>query len=386
MTENRNQNYLGDSIAAVVVILMAVGTVLVFSAGASLTEEADFSNFYKSTRLRHLLLFPVGCAVLFAFSKFDYRRFAPANEWRKSLVTYLMLVSIILLGIVLIPGIGREINYARRWLMIPLGAFSLSFQPSELAKWVAVLFTAGYCTRYSRQMHQFWKRFVPLCAITGLIAGLILIEDFGTSALIVTVALLMLITAGVRLWYLLPPIPFGIAAFFWAIMSSQARQNRILAFLHPEKWRDSINYQPFQSLIALGSGGIFGKGLGRGISKYGHLPADTTDFIFAIIGEELGLVGTGAVIILFSILIFLGMQVVRKAGDRFGQLAATGIVLMLGIQAAINIGVVTVVLPTKGIPLPFVSSGGTSMLLSAAAAGILINIANQTEQECQNLR
>jgi cell division protein FtsW len=225
-----------------------------------------------------------------------------------------------------------------------------------------------------------------LCAITGLIAGLILIEDFGTSALIVTVALLMLITAGVRLWYLLPPIPFGIAAFFWAIMSSQARQNRILAFLHPEKWRDSINYQPFQSLIALGSGGIFGKGLGRGISKYGHLPADTTDFIFAIIGEELGLVGTGAVIILFSILIFLGMQVVRKAGDRFGQLAATGIVLMLGIQAAINIGVVTVVLPTKGIPLPFVSSGGTSMLLSAAAAGILINIANQTEQECQNLR
>ena len=133
---------------------------------------------------------------------------------------------------------------------------------------------------------------------------------------------------------------------------------RIIAFLNPDKWTDSINYQPSQSLIALGSGGLWGKGLGRGISKYGHLPEDTTDFIFAIIGEELGFVGNAAVILLFILFIWLGILVVMRCGDRFGQLLAGGIVLSIAIQAAINIAVVTVVVPTKGIPLPFVSAGG----------------------------
>ncbi len=155
--------------------------------------------------------------------------------------------------------------------------------------------------------------------------------------------------------------------------------NRLLGFLNLEKWTDTINYQPNQSLIALGSGGLWGKGLGRGICKYGQLPEDTTDFIFAIIGEELGFVGNAAVIMLFILFVWLGIMVVMRASDRFGQLLAGGIVLSIAIQAAINIAVVTVVVPTKGIPLPFVSAGGTSMLLSAAAVGVLLNIARQNE-------
>jgi cell division protein FtsW len=156
------------------------------------------------------------------------------------------------------------------------------------------------------------------------------------------------------------------------------RMQRIVAFLNPGEVAESANYQANQSLIALGSGGLLGKGLGRGICKYGHLPEDTTDFIFAIIGEEMGFVGTTAIIVLFIIFVWLGILVVKRCNDRFGKLLASGIILTIALQAAINIGVVTVVLPTKGIPLPFVSAGGTSMLLSAAAVGTLINIARQT--------
>ena len=158
-----------------------------------------------------------------------------------------------------------------------------------------------------------------------------------------------------------------------------------MAFLNPDKWTDSSNYQATQSLIALGSGGLLGKGLGRGICKYGHLPEDTTDFIFAIIGEELGFIGSVAIIVLFIVFVWLGMLVVIRCKDRLGQLIASGIVLAVGIQAAINLGVVTVVLPTKGIPLPFVSAGGTSMLVSAAAVGLLLNIAKQTDKPLEEI-
>jgi cell division protein FtsW len=176
-------------------------------------------------------------------------------------------------------------------------------------------------------------------------------------------------------------LPFGAVAFFFMLIRSPSRMRRIAAFLSPDKWTDSAAYQANQSLIALGSGGVWGKGLGRGICKYGHLPEDTTDFIFAIIGEELGFIGNAAVILLFIALVGLGILVVVRCRDRFGQLLAGGIVLAIAIQAALNIGVVTVVLPTKGIPLPFVSAGGTSMLLSAAAVGVLLNIARQSAAE-----
>jgi cell division protein FtsW len=184
----------------------------------------------------------------------------------------------------------------------------------------------------------------------------------------------MLLIGGAKLWHILTFVPFGLIGFVIVLIRSPGRLARLAAFLHPEKWADSVAYQANQSLIALGSGGLFGKGLGRGIFKYGHLPEDTTDFIFAIIGEELGLVGCLAVIALFAVFVWLGVLVVMRCKDDFGRLLAGGIILTIALQAAFNIGVVTVVLPTKGIPLPFISSGGTNMLLSAAAVGVLLNI------------
>jgi len=381
-------NPVSDSVAMVVVLLMAVGTVFVFSASANIGQEIDLHRFYEYASLRQILFFPLACLIMYFFSCFNYRRLSLANGWLRNPTVYLLILSIILLAIVLsqrlypvLPRLIPPINRHYRWLRIPIGSIAISFQPSELAKWAVVFFLAAVCDKIGPQIRLYRKRFIPICSVVGLVVILIIVEDFGTAALITLLAFLMLIIAGARLWHILPPLPLTAIAFYMAIKQSPARMQRITAFLNPDKWVDTINYQPNQSLIALGSGGLWGKGLGRGICKYGHLPEDHTDFIFAIIGEELGFVGNAAVILLFIMLVGLGILVVIRCKDRFGQFLASGIVLAIAIQAALNIGVVTVVLPTKGIPLPFVSAGGTSMLLSAAAVGVLINIARQSAGE-----
>lgn len=374
-------NYLDHYLASVVILLMSIGTVFVFSASAEITHQFEFQKFYDFPGSKQMLFFPIAIIIMFAFSFIDYRGIQLRRNIFKSPITYLLILSLILLILVLIPRIGTQINYARRWLRLPVGPITVSFQPSELAKWAVIFFVTAFCCRFKSSLHLYWKRFIPICAIIGVTVGLILIEDFGTAAFISMLTFLMLVIAGVKFSHILTLLPFGLIGFCAAILTSKAKTMRIIAFLNPEKWADSASYQANQSLIALGSGGPLGKGLGRGICKYGHLPEDTTDFIFAIIGEELGFVGTIAVIILFIIFIYLGLLVITRCSDTFGQLLAAAIVLTIAVQAAINIGVVTVVLPTKGIPLPFVSSGGTSLLLCAAAAGILLNIAKQTADE-----
>jgi len=387
-------NPVANYIVMVVVSLMAIGTVFVFSAGANIGQDLDLQKFYNYPGLRQILFFPLACLIMFAVSCFDYRRFslAPASStedrkrgWMRSPTTYLLVLSVVLLILVLLPQFGMEINRARRWLRIPAGPITVSFQPSELAKWAIILFLAGVCDRFATELKLYWKRFVPICFVVGLVAGLIVIEDFGTAAFISLLAFLMLIIAGVKWWHILTPLPLAAAAFLAVLIRSPSRMQRIIAFLHPEKLTDSAAYQANQSLVALGSGGLFGKGLGRGICKYGHLPEDTTDFIFAIIGEELGFIGDAVVILLFIAFVCLGILVILRCQDRFGQLLAGGIVLTIALQAAINIGVVTVVLPTKGITLPFVSAGGTSMLLSSAAVGVLLNIAKQSRTTSNEL-
>jgi len=375
-------NPVADGIAMVVVLLMAIGTVFVFSASVNITQEIDFQKFYSYPGLRQVLFFPLACLIMYSVSRFDYRRLSLSRGVSRNLTVYLLAVSVILLTIILIqrfsPIFGDFVplkNNRYRWVNIPLGPISISFQPSELAKWAVIFSLAGVCAKFGDEIKLFWKRFVPTCVAVGLVVALIIVEDFGTAALISLLAFLMLIIAGVKLWHILSPLPIVAITFYTAIAASQTRINRLTAFLHPDKWTDGINYQPHQSLIALGSGGLWGKGLGKGICKYGHLPFDHTDFIFAIIGEELGFIGNAAVILLFVALIGFGVLVIVRCKDPFGRLLASGIILAIAIQAALNIGVVTVVLPTKGIPLPFVSAGGTSMLLSAAAMGVLLNIA-----------
>ncbi len=381
-------NPVSDSIAMVVVLLMAVGTVFVFSASANIGQEIDLQKFYEYASLRQILFFPLACLILYFFSCMNYRRLSLDNGWLRNPTIYLLSLSIVLLAIVLsqkffpvFPESFVPDKVRLRWINVPLGPIAVSFQPSELAKWAVIFFVAAVCAKFRDGIRLYWRGFVPVCMVIGLVVALVIVEDFGTAAFIALLSFMMLIIAGVKWWHILTPMPFGAAAFAFMLISSPTRMKRIGAFLNPDKWADSASYQANQSLIALGSGGLWGKGLGRGICKYGHLPEDHTDFIFAIIGEELGFVGNAAVILLFIMLVGLGILVVIRCKDRFGQLLASGIVLAIAIQAALNIGVVTVVLPTKGIPLPFVSAGGTSMLLSAAAVGVLINIAKQSAGE-----
>jgi cell division protein FtsW len=380
---------IADFIAIIVILLMAIGTVFVFSASANISYEFELQRFYDYPGLRQIMFFPLACLIMYLTSHANYRRLSFDKGCFKNPVSYFLIISIILLIIILMQrffsifppdGFVPMKHNRYRWIHIPLGAYTASFQPSELAKWTIIFFLAGICDKFGEDIKQFWKRFMPICMLIGVVVALIILEDFGTAAFIALLAFLMLIIAGVKWWHILTPLPFGAAGFLFILISSPGRIVRIKAFLNPEQWADS-SYQANQSLIAIGSGGLWGKGLGRGICKYGHLPEDTTDFIFAIIGEELGFAGNAAVILLFILFIVLGVLVIILCQDRLGQLLASGIVLAIAIQAALNIGVVTVVLPTKGIPLPFVSAGGTSMLLSAAAVGVLLNIAKQSSSQ-----
>jgi len=367
------RNRLSDVIAMVILFLMATGAVMVFSAGASLGYEFDLRRFYDFPALRQIMFFPIAVIVLFAASLPDYRIWSFRGRWYTCPTVWLLVLSFILLAAVF--AVGTEMYGARRWLRIPLGPASVSFQPSEYAKWVMIFFLAAVCSAIGPNIRRYWTRFLPVCVVIGLMCVLIVIEDFGTAAIIGLMSLVVLIIAGVKWWHVLTLLPVGTTGLILALFQSPHRLKRVEAFLHPDRLTDSVRYQVNQSLVAIGSGGICGKGIGQGTCKYGHVPEDTTDFIFAIVGEELGLIGTLGVIALFVLFMFLGMVVVMRCRDRFGRLLAAGIVLTVGVQAAINIAVVTDVGPTKGIPLPFVSAGGTSMLLSAAAVGVLLNIA-----------
>ncbi|MGE5296678.1 MAG: FtsW/RodA/SpoVE family cell cycle protein [Solirubrobacterales bacterium] len=374
MTSTRSR--LSNGIAMVVLFLMATGAVMVFSAGATLGYEFDLRRFYDFPGLRQIMFFPIAVVVLFVASLPDYRIWGLRSRWYKWPIPWLLLVACVL--VVVAHEFGPEVNGARRWLRIPLGPANISLQPSEFAKWVMLFFLAGVCVKIGPDIKRYWTRFLPLCALIGLTCGLVVVEDFGTAVFIGLMSFLILFFAGVKWWHALTLLPVGLTGLVVALLQEPHRIMRLKAFFQPDALSDTVAYQANQSLVAIGSGGIWGKGIGQGTCKYGHLPEDTTDFIFAIVGEELGLIGTLGVIALFILFIFLGLAVVMRCRDRFGRLLAAGIVLAVGAQAALNIGVVTVVLPTKGISLPFVSAGGTSMLLSAAAVGVLLNIAAQS--------
>lgn len=382
MSDSINVKNPGAIVAGIVVVLMAIGTVMVYSAGANLTGDLNLEHFWDSTTIRQLIFFPIAIALMYLISKIDYHHLSfTKSGWKWSFTTWLLLLTIILLVVVLIPShFSVSRNNARRWLSLPLGAASISFQPSELAKWAIIFFLAAAIDLFGETVKFFKSRFLPICCVVGVVVILIVKEDFGSAALVIALTFFMLLVGGARLIYLLSPLPIVIAGAVYVIIKSPARMSRIMAFLKPEELASGAAYQANQSLIAIASGGIFGKGLGNGVCKYGHLPEDTTDFIFAIVGEEFGFFGVAMLILLFVAFVLVGTLIIVRCKDRFGQLLASGIIAAVGIQAAINIGVATVVLPTKGIGLPFVSAGGTSMLLSAAAVGVLLNIARQSAQ------
>lgn len=342
--------------------LTMLGLVMVFSASAVAAAErlGDPLHYVKRQSIAAVLgIF----AMLFAM-RLGHRRL-------EALAYPILAVSLVTLVLVAIPGIGTVAGGARRWIRFA----GFSFQPGELAKLSLVLYLARSLARKREKILDFSIGFVPHTVVAGTFALLALLEpDFGTAMTLLLLNFTMLFCAGAKLSWLASSFLAGAPAAVYLVVSSEYRMKRILAFLDP--WADArgIGYQIAESLMSIGSGGLFGLGLGGGKQKLFYLPEAHTDFIAAVIGEELGLAGILLVIALFATVIWRGLRAAYRAQDAFGAHLATGITALFGVQAVGNLAVVMGLVPTKGLALPFLSYGGTSMVLSLGAAGILLAI------------
>jgi len=349
--------------------LMTLGVVMVYSASGSVQAAAFDLRRWWETPLRQGVFAMAGFLAMALAAHADPRWLS----WERSrgLAPWgLFLVALALLAAVLIPGIGAERLGAQRTILVFRGGFSLGFQPAEIAKVVMVIWLAALLGRPGAELGSFWRGYLPAFGSALLLIGLTGIEDYGTAALMGLTAMAMLLLAGARGSHLIGTGLLGLAAGVGLLLLKPHRLQRLHVFLSPAD-PSSEGYQVMQSLIAIGSGGWWGRGLGAGVQKYGYLPQDNNDFIFAILCEELGVVGGLAVIALFLLLLWRGWRLWSRAADSFCRLLAAGITLTLCLQAAMNIAVVTNSVPTKGISLPFVSAGGSGVLFLGLAAGLL---------------
>jgi cell division protein FtsW len=346
-----------------VAVLTGLGMVMLYSSSMNIDEGKSAVGAHYL--ISQLVCFCLGFVLCVAAASVDYRRLKKMAPW-------LLGLSIVLLGLVFAPKVGVGSHGAHRWIAVP---GLRHFQPSELAKLALILFLAAYAEREHRHMHEFTKGLLIPGCIIALTLTLIFIEpDRGCTILLAAVSGAMLILAGVRVIFFAPPALAAVAFVVYSILHDPMRMGRIMAWVHPEESKEGVGYQAYQAMIALGSGGIDGLGLGNGRQKLGFVPEHHTDFIFSIIGEELGLIATLIVVLLFIVLLFCGCYIARRSSDMFGALLASGITFMIGLQAFINMGVVTSVLPNKGMPLPFISYGGTNLLLMLVAVGLLLSI------------
>jgi len=362
-------------LVVVVIGLTLLGVVMVYSASARPDIQPDWHQFWRYASLRQVVFVPLAILAMLLASRWPLPWWRIKNRYWISPATVLLAVVLIMLILVLIPGIGVEVNRARRWLRLTGMGYGLGFQPSELAKIALVIFLAAFYSRPATQAGKFRQGFLPAALVVSLVACLIAKEDFGTGALLAVVGGLMMAVAGVRLLHMLTLLPPAALAFYLFVYRVPLRWERFTAFLDPQANLSGPGYQAWQSQIAIASGGWRGLGLGHGIQKYDYLPEDTTDFIFAIIGEELGLIGCALVIVAFIILLILAAKIVSKAPNMLGRLLAFGLATTIGLQAAIHIGVDLGVLPTKGISLPFVSAGGSGLVLMSVAVGLIMSVA-----------
>jgi cell division protein FtsW len=358
-----------QALVGVVLALVLIGVVMVYSASITLADAPRFKVTPTHFLLRHL--FALGAAFIAATVAFSI----PLNVWQR-LAPWLFMAGLVLLAVMLIPGVGRGANGARRW--IPLGMFTL--QPSELMKLACVLYAADFTVRKQDHMHRLSKGFLPLAGAMMVIAALVLLQpDAGATAMLIAICLGILFLGGLngRLFAAMA-VAVG-TVFMTVIWLSPWRRERIFAYLDPfnAKYAEGSGYQLKQSLIAFGQGEWFGAGLGAGLQKMNYLPERHTDFIFAVIGEELGLIGVAVVIALFYWLVKRAFEIGRQAlalERTFAGLVAQGIALWIGLQAFINTGVATGLLPTKGLTLPLVSFGGSAMLATLVAIAVLLRV------------
>ena len=356
----------------VTLILVTAGTVMIYSSSSILAMERykDGQYFLK----KQAFFVCIGVTTMLFLSRIHYSKL-------KHLAYPAVIISAVLLALVLIPHVGIRAGGATRWLK--MGFFS--FQVTEMVKMVVVLFLAQYLTRKANQLKEFKRGImIPLVTVVFLVCLILLEPDFGTAVIIMITMMFMLYLAGSRVIHLA-----GLASLFlpmglWLVMHKSYRMERLMTFLDP--WRDpgKSGFQIIQSLLSFGSGGSFGVGIGDGMQKLFYLPEPHTDFILAIIAEESGFFGVALVIVLFTLLILRGFWISFKASDRFGTYLAAGLTMVLALEAFINIAGVMGLVPLKGLALPFLSYGGTSLIMSLVAVGVLLNISAQAKRPAES--
>jgi len=355
----------------ILLALTSIGILMIYSSSAIYAERYYGSPFYfiKRQLLATLIgIIAIRLAILFPYQ--HYKKFIPL----------LMVITILVMILVLIPGIGVQVGNARRWIRF----FSFSFQPSELLKFTLIVWVASFLDRRKEVIGLFSRGLLPNFIVLGIFSYLLLLQpDFGTAVLICMTLLLMIFVAGAKPIYMMGSLGALSTIGFFLVVSTDYRMRRITGFLNP--WDDPLDsgYQLIRSLTAIGTGGITGRGLGDSRQKLFFLPESHTDFIFAILAEEAGFIGILIVLTLLVLLMLKGFDIALKSKDDFGRNLAFGITVLIFIQSVFHIGVVMGLLPTKGIPLPFISYGGSSLILNMFLVGVLINIANSRQQPKQ---
>jgi cell division protein FtsW len=343
------------------ILLVCASVVMVYSASAVLATQRYNQPYYFL--IRQGMWTALGLAAMSVAMRFDYRNYRePSFIW--------MALGAVTFGLIVVLFV-RPINGSSRWF----GLGGIGVQPSELAKLSAIFFMAAILERRMDRIDEFQYALVPIGLVVALFVALILAEpDMGTAMTLILIAAAMVFAAGLNYRYIVGALLVGFPAAYLVLMSASYRRKRLLAFWDP--WSDPLDggFQIIQSLIAVGAGGITGRGFMAGVQKLFYLPEPHTDFIYAVIGEEFGLIGTSLILLCFAIIAWRGMRIAMHAPDRFGSFLAIGLTTMMAAQAFVNISVVLGLMPTKGIPLPFVSSGGSSLVISLLGMGILLNV------------
>ena len=373
--EKRRPFYTGQldfPLLFAIALLCAFGLVMLFSASyyyAQNTAATKYDGFfYLKSQAIYLA---VGLVAMYVVSRVDYHFFDKIR-------VFALVGTLLLMLLVLVPGLGVSRNGAQRWLVIPGTGFT--FQPSELAKFALIVYMAGFMSRRPQAMKNLTKGVFPMLFIMGAF-GLVLLLQKNMSMMVILLmtGVVMLFLGGAEIKHLLLLAGIALPILVVAVLMEDYRQSRVLMFMNPWESTEEGAYQLRQALIALGAGGVFGQGLNFSRQKLLFLPYGESDFIFAIIGEELGFIGCTLLILAYLFIIYRGIRIAMRCKDRFGSLMAAGITAVIGMQAAINIAVATSSIPPTGQTLPFVSAGGTSLMIFLAAAGILLNISRNIE-------
>lgn len=365
-TKKRN---IDIGLLLVVLSLLAAGIVMVFSA-SSVSAYYEYNDSYYFLK-KQIVWAIIGLPVMLVMSNYNYKKL-------DKIALPLLILSAVLLLAVFVPGLGIEKNGSRRWLN--LGFTSL--QPSEIAKIAIIIFLSASLSKKKDILKYFFKGLLPYLAVIGAVCGLIIIEPHLSSTVIIfAVGFILLFAAGAKLFHLFGLMGAGVMGIIGAIIVEPYRFDRFKAFINPWAYSTKEGYQITQSLMAIGSGGLFGLGLGMSRQKQLYIPEPHNDFVFSIIGEELGFIGAAVVLILFIIFVWKGIKVAVHAPDMFGSLLATGITSLIALQVIINVAVVTSSMPVTGQPLPFFSAGGSSLVFLLAGVGILLNISRYSSYD-----